>query len=474
MTPSNPFLESPNCFKDEIQGTHDSNSCNLPRPNSFDPLFSHPNSFPRAGLNGDHRQGTSRHSQIFRDRRFAKDDTQKDARSIMSTLFQHEQESTCPAHKKQNVFDFYKKTSESGPQFYPVKTALKQEELVMPLRQWIALDAQESAAKLDQSYRVQIQKASTLRKVTISYAVANLLQHLSLHFQIMKYSSVELRRLCQIDNFVIRVQVSTEQSDLGWEVMGVDMIDPQLQLQIITGVSSGCNFFDVVNEDEFTGRSIIPKIVSPDAKPGNTVDSRITNDESMLCHFLGLLLHGLFSGEDLTLIKPQAFQKDEKNYQGNPSTNKTSSESVPHLRCNEFSLAISASRADSKHCLGKASVEANLLHPLSTIGYSNSLSQVVTNLVDCGLGLFRSGDSYTSLEMAIDDLSLLLEEPGRFLFEDFQLSPKEQGIIYSDIGNCRLYGRTVEARLLTDTFCRIASTGESEAILIGGFTGYVC
>jgi hypothetical protein len=75
--------------------------------------------------------------------------------------------------------------------------------------------------------------------------------------------------------------------------------------------------------------------------------------------------------------------------------------------------------------------------------------------------------------MAIADLSLLLEEPGRFLFEDFQLSPKEQGIIYSGKGTSRLYGRTDEARLLTDTFCRVASTGESEAIIIRGFMGYV-
>lgn len=341
----------------------------------------------------------------------------------------------------------------------------------MPLRHWITHDVQERAMDRDRGYQVKFEKASTLRKVTISFAIATLLRHLSLNFQIMKYSSEELQRLCQIDNFVVRI--SNEQTDLGWEVIGVDMINPQLQLQIVTGAYSSCNFFDVVNDQEFTGRTIMTNINSPYAEPDETVGSPTTNDESLLCHFLGLLLHGLFTTEDLARMKPKALPKDDSDYEGIPLAKKISLPSFSQLSGNDFFREISISGSNSKICHGEGPVEVNLLRALNSIGYSNSLSQVVMNLVDCGLGLFRSADSYTCLEMAISDLSLLLEEPGRFLFEDLYLSQKTERIISSGKGNNRLYGRTAEAHLITDSFCRVASTGESEAILVGGFSGCV-
>jgi hypothetical protein len=250
------------------------------------------------------------------------------------------------------------------------------------------------------------------------------------------------------------------------------MISPQLQLQILTGAYSSCNFFDVVNDEEFTGRTIMTNINSPYAEPDEAVDSPTTNDESLLCHSLGLLLHELFAVEDLTRMKPKAFQMNDSGYEGIPLAKKISLPSFSHLSGNDFSREMSISRSNSKICHGEGPGEVNLLCALNTIGYSTSLSQVVMNLVDCGLGLFRSGDSYPCLEMAIADLSLLLEEPGRFLFEDFHLSQKGERIISSGKGNNRLYGRTAEAHLITDTFCRVASTGESEAFLIGGFSGY--
>lgn len=43
-------------------------------------------------------------------------------------------------------------------------------------------------------------KASLVRKVTIAYALANLLQHLSE----AQYLILEIERLCLIDNFVVR------------------------------------------------------------------------------------------------------------------------------------------------------------------------------------------------------------------------------------------------------------------------------
>eukprot|EP00804_Cyclotella_cryptica_P019416 CCRYP_006604-RB/>CCRYP_006604-RB protein AED:0.03 eAED:0.03 QI:114/1/1/1/1/1/5/168/1358 len=400
-----------------------------------------------------------------RDQELAKNITPNDAPALASSFFK-EGNVTPRRFEKEEALNVA--TSEPVLMFHPVDAVLKKHEMEMPLRQWIAHDVQESAINRGRIYQVTLQKASTLRKVTISYAIAKLLQHLSFNFQITQYSNSELQRLCCIDNFAVRV--SNEQTELGWEVTGVDMINPPVHLQIMTEVYLSCNFFDVVSDEAFTGRTIMPNIISTYATPSDSGDSTAPNDESMLCHFLGLLLHGLFSGVDLVRIKPQALQVDERSYENEPLAKK-SSERFCHVRGPDFSRSISVSGSVSKNSHGEEPVDVDLPCPLSTIGYSTSLSHVVTDLVDCGLGLFRSGGSYPSLEMAIADLCLLLEEPGRFLFEDFRLSQEGERIISCGKGNSRLYGRTAEAHLITDTFCRVASTGESEAFLIGGFSG---
>ncbi|KAL3799465.1 hypothetical protein HJC23_013920 [Cyclotella cryptica] len=476
MIPPNPSSDisrqaqkSLNRMKDKVKGTYAINSCNLPSPNALDSLFGHSNSLLCMELDGNCKQGTFDNFANCSDLSLVEDDTEKHSGSNATVIFRQPKESTWLAHTKQTVFAFDKKTSEPGPKFYPVEAIFEKEELAVPLRQWITLDAQERATQLDQPYLLKLKKASTLRKVTISFAITTLLQHLSLNFQVNQYSPGELKRFCSIDNFVIRV--SAEQSDLGWEVMGVNMINPQLQLKILTGVSLTCNFFDRAPDDEFTGRSIMSRIISPHVKPDNAGYSPTLNDESMLCYFLGLLLHGLFSGEDVAGIKPHALQNVDRSHEDETSAKKKSMEMFCHMRGPHFSRPLSVSGSVSKNCRDEASIDGILLPPLSTIGYSTSLSQVVTSLVDCGSGLSRSGDSYPCLEMAISDMCLLLEDPGHFLFEEFQLSPKEEGIIYSGREITKLYGRAAEAHLLTDTFCRVASTRESEACLITGFSG---
>eukprot|EP00804_Cyclotella_cryptica_P019420 CCRYP_006611-RA/>CCRYP_006611-RA protein AED:0.16 eAED:0.08 QI:0/0/0/1/0.75/1/5/0/1159 len=377
---------------------------------------------------------------------------------------QHPRETSSPMCDGRSADDFVVHLSEPLKTFHPVQALVKNDEIAIPLRQWIVDDDNEGAFYSDRSYQATLRKTLTLRKVTISYAIAKLLQHVSLNYPTKQYSSSELMCLCSIDNF--RIRLSHEQSEIGWEVNGVDMIKPPLRLQINTS----CNFFDVSSDDEFTGRTIMADIISPNVKPDDTGDVQ-TNDESMLCHLFGLLLHLLFAGEDPAGIKAYGHQKNDKNYEDMPLAKKSSLQSFPHMRGGDFFQAKSVSESDSKNCHYEGSEQVHLLQPLSTIGYSASLSQVVTNLLDCGLGPFRAGDSYPCLEMAVVDICFLLEEPGRFLFEDVQLLSKGERILAIGKENERLYGRTDDAHLITDTFCRVASTGESEAILIGGFSG---
>jgi hypothetical protein len=352
------------------------------------------------------------------------------------------------ANTSYDVPDDFRQQNNEPPQ-------LDIQETAVPLRQWIANDITEKGVNthLDPSHQMIMEKASTLRKVTIAYATAKLMQHLSSHSKV-NLSSEHLEQLFSIDNFLVR----TGQSDLGWEVVGVDMIKPSLQLQIINEeYSSG--FFDAsnVNSDDFMGRKVSADITSPF---DHAEDIIATKDETMLCHLLGIFLYGLFVEENVINAKPRGLPKDDRDFENRPLEKKQSL-----LSGNDFLRATSISRTDTDKRVEEREIQAVLkFQPLSWFGYSSSLSQLVTHLIDCGLGLFRSCDSYPSLEMAVADFCLLLEEPRRFLFDDFLAGGKPTISLEIGKGNGRLYGRTKEADLITDTFCRVVSKGESEAI----------
>eukprot|EP00804_Cyclotella_cryptica_P010062 CCRYP_020488-RA/>CCRYP_020488-RA protein AED:0.04 eAED:0.04 QI:1274/1/0.66/1/1/1/3/40/1007 len=62
-------------------------------------------------------------------------------------------------------------------------------------------------------------------------------------------------------------------------------------------------------------------------------------------------------------------------------------------------------------------------------------------------------------------MQALLSGPSRFLFD----GPSSKGNVF--LGNERLYGRSKEIASLKNAFCRVASSGKSESIFVGGFSG---
>jgi predicted ATPase len=68
--------------------------------------------------------------------------------------------------------------------------------------------------------------------------------------------------------------------------------------------------------------------------------------------------------------------------------------------------------------------------------------------------------------VAIEDLSLLLGDPDRFLFDSIE---KQKGRL--NVKQDKLYGREKEAALITHAFHRVSLSGESEALLVDGFSG---
>ena len=94
---------------------------------------------------------------------------------------------------------------------------------------------------------------------------------------------------------------------------------------------------------------------------------------------------------------------------------------------------------------------------LLDLGYTSSVQLLVTELLE--------GELY--LDEASIDLHAMLLEPSIFLYENAPVLAQPT----LSLGKKKLYGREGEQSAITDAFCRVATTGRSEALLIGGFSG---
>eukprot|EP00804_Cyclotella_cryptica_P020127 CCRYP_014899-RB/>CCRYP_014899-RB protein AED:0.03 eAED:0.03 QI:211/1/1/1/1/1/6/342/1334 len=334
---------------------------------------------------------------------------------------------------------------------------------IVPLRRWVAL--QENASMIPhakrRSYQLGLQRAAILRKITLSYAIGELLQHLK--FSVSSYSQAELLRLFSVDNF--SVHVSTDQtSDEGWEVMGVDMISPPLCVQLTSNLFSISDFFESAVDGEDWGRNVEAVIArhSPFCCAKSVTEDE-TRDGRFLCFSLGVLLHFLFSGENRLdeSVKAGTCQHESAEDAHRVDFILEQSRRPKSARIQSQHIR-SVSSADNGHDLMNVN---STFRPLHCFGYTHAVSQVVKNLLDCESvgGLFCPDDAYPSLEAAIKDLRLLLREPNIFLFKsnDVLVIPAKG----------KFYGRSLEVSALTDAFCRVASSGQSEAYIIGGFSG---
>jgi hypothetical protein len=375
----------------------------------------------------------------------------------------------------------------------------KAQVVSIPLRQW-------TGAEVGKSYHSNDGKASLIRKVTVAYAVAKVLRYVL----DSRNSSDEILQLFSIDNFVVRVRAD-DLSDLGWEVEGVDVISPELTVQIRSNWIANCSLFDLT-ADDITGRNVEATITS------NTTNSRPHHarrdseeggcDGRMVCYLLGRLLHSVFCGDssEFRTVETHGRQKDydicdsaisepsyKKNYVLSTLENsvRTSDQSLPkdgdeisptkktssgcgQLKSLDFSQSDStqrlsfASRSGSERSTRQIIDQSIHANSLFEAFCPSAISQLVTNLLDCGNDLFRSFDSYQSLEEVINDLHILLREPDLFLFDQYRMSFGDQKLA---VNKDKLYGRASETTLLTDAFCRVASTGVSEAVFVAGFSG---
>lgn len=326
---------------------------------------------------------------------------------------------------------------------------------LVPLPRWIESEPAISIPNGTANQRRQDEeqtKLSQLRRATIALGVVELVRYAVEHNRWIVSSQEDLESVCSDGNFVIRLTDGRDGDvDQGWEVAGVEMKSPPLSLRVIAPSFSG-NIFD---EDE-GGADGLGKHVEVEVgafafsnnktrkiaelAEHNRCQSLEAGVERKVCFLLGRLVYKLFfptvTGYNIIgkWVQNDATNSTQYNHKAKYQENKMTSR------------------------------QTNIV-PLTDVGLSFALWSMVKSLIDCGDTDIHS-ESYPSLIAASEDLRLMLRDPERFLFgREFTPNP----ILSNRKG--KLYGRAKELSTIADTFCRVASTGESEAFIIRGWSG---
>ena len=163
------------------------------------------------------------------------------------------------------------------------------------------------------------------------------------------------------------------------------------------------------------------------------------DDEMMLSHLVGCLLYDL-------LITGNT------KYQSVISGNESGDE-PPKKKNKPSSLSDLAT-----NIVNARSSFFDKYTPLLELGFSSSIHLLIEELIN----------GRVSLEVASKDLHLLVLDPRTFLFERaISAGEAAEGRPSLKVRTGKLYGRERETTFVTDSFCSVTSTGESEALLIG-------
>ena len=316
----------------------------------------------------------------------------------------------------------------------------------VPLQTWLQGEKKETQVPKEEGNHNEVQKISIVRKTTVAYAVAQLLQRA---FTSAPFSAAKI----SIDNFVVRTKKRSVDSDSELlsaassiaDISGVDMISEGLSLTIIE--PSYVN--NILNEGEEGGAgSFLDVSISPLQLPPVSSSSAVEQiDERSICHHFGLLLYQLYSNLDPI---PESLLGTGPIFKSGVQLGDDDA-------------------GDGAHEPAKKKTAITTYSALRDIKTPPSIIELIQNLVDskCDKPL-NPENICSSMKEACDDLHLLLHQPSRFLFTRKQFECG--GSAQLQIRQNRLYGREKEVSLLSDAFNRVSADG-NEAFFIGGFSG---
>lgn len=333
---------------------------------------------------------------------------------------------------------------------------------VIPLRDWIE---KESGGDC-QPDNVQKQRGMMLRRTTIAYGMIELIKGA----RTSSHSSTcdELQKACTLDNFLVRVSKSEQESKnddnadhIVGKIKGMQMINPPSMLLFhSSSVSAGDEFSEVDGDamGQFIEVEIFPRPLANQAI--NHLEKLVK--EKTLIHSVGSLIHKLYTeGNPILLL--YEFQKgsgaspvDDSGTAEPPM--KRIKEDPQHMAGASHQSLFPHSQRETRKSVTADAVDQIASHlPLLELGFSSSTSSLVDELLNCKC----------TLDVASKDLHLILLDPDSFLVDRYFKDGKVSLRIRKD----KLYGRDSERSLITSTFCRVKTSGKSGALLIGGYSG---
>ncbi len=340
------------------------------------------------------------------------------------------------------------------------------DEEVIPLHSWIE---KESVGDC-QPDNVQKQRGMMLRRTAIAYGIIELVKGA----RTSSHSSTcgELKKAATIDNFLVRLSKNEKESknddsadqNFFGRIKGVRMINPPSNLLFLTPFVSAdeeSSKEDGESKGHFIEVEIFPRPLENQAI--NPLEQLAK--EKALIHSVGSLIHKLYTeGNPILLL--YEFQKGS----GASPKDDSGSAEPPSKRIKEYPQQMAVGSYHSLFSLplggntetaSTGATEQKTSHlPLLELGFSSSLSTLVSELLDCKC----------TLGAASKDLHLLLLDPDSFLVDRY-FKPSPDGKVSLRIRKNKLYGRDSERSLITSTFCRVRNSGRSEALLIGGYSG---
>jgi len=326
-------------------------------------------------------------------------------------------------------------------------------------------------------------KISMLRRTTVAYGMAELFRHI-LENDISTPITTTKEQIFSIDNFAVRVLDFTDEIvDPGWEVEGVEMDTPHLSLRIIAPSFSGA-LFDKGNNDEMVGKKVDVEISVRKYEEGFSLFQN-RGSEMRFCHLFGRLLNDIFSPSirhkfnnvtelDIggTIPKAKCWEKSQ-NCAASPfgefvCKKKQSLTDLCPQNFEEGEIFLNSVRKKSTH------QEQEAISSLLDLGFSSCVWDMVKNFSASGLTGLCPDEAYSSIQSACEDIRLLLLDPERFLYHDeLKAAPGNSDHAKTPlrIPKNKLYGREKEISIISDSFCRVATTGVCEAFLIRGWSG---
>jgi hypothetical protein len=242
------------------------------------------------------------------------------------------------------------------------------------------------------------------------------------------------------------------------------MINPPSSLRFLTPfVSSGEGFSEEDGDGmgQYIEVEIIPSPVANQAI--NPLESLVK--EKSLIHSVGSLVHELYTHGNPVLLLYEfqkgsgAISSDDSGF-AEPPSKRIKNQPQHMVEASYHSFFPVWQRGNMEAAYAGATEQKASHLSLLELGFSSSLSSLVDDLLY----------GKCTLDVASKDIYLILLDPGSFLVDRYY-KPAPDGKVSLRIRKDKLYGRDSESSLISTTFCRVRASGNSEALLIGGYSG---